>query len=151
MNPSPTHERVRAIDWLRGIAVLFMIQCHALVLLRPELRQSHTTKLLLKLDGLVAPAFLFSAGFALAMLLVRSAAGGRRGDRFGRNLKRALQVLGVATLVNWMWFPLLRRGSAGRRAPARPLPVAHLLFQQPLHPLRAVDVGVPRAARAGGP
>ncbi|HEX8825464.1 MAG TPA: heparan-alpha-glucosaminide N-acetyltransferase domain-containing protein [Archangium sp.] len=79
MNPSPTHERVRAIDWLRGIAVLFMIQCHALVLLRPELRQSHTTKLLLKLDGLVAPAFLFSAGFALAMLLVRSAAGGRRG------------------------------------------------------------------------
>jgi uncharacterized membrane protein len=108
MNPSVTQERVRAIDWLRGIAVLFMVQCHALVLLRPELRQSETTKFLLTLDGLVAPAFLFSAGFALAMLMVRSAAGGKRGQRLGRNLKRAAQVLGVATLVNWMWFPLFR-------------------------------------------
>ena len=108
MNPSLTSERVRAVDWLRGIAVLFMIQCHALVLLLPDLRQGDTTKFLLKLDGLVAPAFLFSAGLALSMLLVRSAAGGKQGDRLGRNFKRALQVLGVATLVNWMWFPLLR-------------------------------------------
>ncbi|PTL80834.1 heparan-alpha-glucosaminide N-acetyltransferase domain-containing protein [Vitiosangium sp. GDMCC 1.1324] len=108
MSPASTHERVRAIDWLRGIAVLFMIQCHALVLLRPELRQSETTKFLLKIDGLVAPAFLFSAGFALALLLVRSAASGKRGERLGRNLRRTLQVLGVATLVNWMWFPLFR-------------------------------------------
>ncbi|WP_257450535.1 DUF1624 domain-containing protein [Archangium lipolyticum] len=108
MNPLPTTERVRAIDWLRGIAVLFMIQCHALVLLRPDLRQSGTTKFLLKMDGLVAPAFLFSAGFALALLLVRSAPSGKHGERLGRNFRRALQVLGVATLVNWMWFPLFR-------------------------------------------
>ena len=108
MSPSPPSERIRAIDWLRGIAVLFMIQCHALVLLRPELRQSTATKHLLRVDGVVAPAFLFSAGFALALLLVRSAASGRRGERLGRNLKRILQVLGVASLVNWMWFPLLR-------------------------------------------
>jgi uncharacterized membrane protein len=108
MSSSPTSERVRAIDWLRGIAVLFMVQCHALVLLTPELRQSKTTKHLLMIDGLVAPAFLFSAGFALALLLVRSAASGKRSERLGRNLRRALQVLGVATLVNWMWFPLFR-------------------------------------------
>ncbi|OJT24630.1 hypothetical protein BO221_15950 [Archangium sp. Cb G35] len=108
MSSSPTSERVRAIDWLRGIAVLFMVQCHALVLLTPELRQSKTTKYLLMIDGLVAPSFLFAAGFALAMLLVRSAASGKRGERLGRNLRRALQVLGVATLVNWMWFPLFR-------------------------------------------
>jgi len=108
MSTAPNSERVRAIDWLRGIAVLFMVQCHALVLLTPELRQSKTTKFLLMLDGLVAPAFLFSAGFALALLLVRSAASGKQLDRLGRNLRRALQVLGVATLVNWMWFPLFR-------------------------------------------
>jgi uncharacterized membrane protein len=108
MSTSLTSERVRAIDWLRGIAVLFMVQCHALVLLTPELRQSKTTKHLLMIDGLVAPAFLFSAGFALALLLVRSAASGGQLDRLGRNLRRALQVLGVATLVNWMWFPLFR-------------------------------------------
>ncbi|WNG36750.1 DUF1624 domain-containing protein [Archangium violaceum] len=108
MSLAPPPDRVRAIDWLRGIAVLFMVQCHALVLLRPELRQSPTTKFLLRIDGLVAPAFLFSAGFALSLLLVRSAASGKRSDRLGRNLRRALQVLGVATLVNWMWFPLFR-------------------------------------------
>jgi uncharacterized membrane protein len=108
MNPSISQERVRAIDWLRGIAVLFMVQCHALVLLTPELRQSQTTKALLYVDGLVAPAFLFAAGFALALLLVRSAASGKQGERLGRNLRRTLQVLGVATLVNWMWFPLFR-------------------------------------------
>ncbi|MET0406207.1 MAG: heparan-alpha-glucosaminide N-acetyltransferase domain-containing protein, partial [Cystobacter sp.] len=108
MSPPPVAERVRAIDWLRGLAVLLMIQCHALVLLRPDLRASQTTKNLLRVDGVVAPAFLFSAGFALALLLVRSTAGGQRGERLGRNLRRILQVLGVATLVNLMWFPLWR-------------------------------------------
>jgi len=34
MSPPPALERVRAIDWLRGLAVLMMIQCHAFVLLR---------------------------------------------------------------------------------------------------------------------
>ncbi|MBF5040778.1 DUF1624 domain-containing protein [Aggregicoccus sp. 17bor-14] len=85
-----------------------MIQCHALVLLQPELRQSDAAKALLRIDGLVAPAFLFAAGFALALLQVRSAAQGLRQQRLGRNLKRIAEVLAVATLVNWMWFPLLR-------------------------------------------
>lgn len=100
-------ERIRAIDWLRGIAVLFMIQCHALVLLQPDLRVSSAARALLRVDGLVAPAFLFSAGFALALLQVRSAAQGLRQQRLGRNLRRITEVLAVATLVNWMWFPLL--------------------------------------------
>jgi uncharacterized membrane protein len=105
--PAPSSERIRAIDWLRGIAVLFMIQCHALVLLRPELRVSSAARALLRIDGLVAPAFLFAAGFALALLQVRSAAQGLRQQRLGRNLRRIAEVLAVATLVNWMWFPLL--------------------------------------------
>jgi len=108
MSPAHAPERIRAIDWLRGLAVLLMIQCHALVLLRPELHASQTMMHLRRVDGVVAPAFLFSAGFALALLLVRSTASGKRGERLGRNLRRILQVLGVATLVNWMWFPLFR-------------------------------------------
>jgi uncharacterized membrane protein len=100
---------VRAIDWLRGIAVLFMIQCHALSLLLPELRKTAVTGWLLKVDGLVAPAFIFSAGFALALLNVRSAVGGSQQTRLGRNLRRIAEVLAVATLVNWMWFPLFRQ------------------------------------------
>ncbi len=99
---------MRAIDWLRGIAVLFMIQTHALFLLTPELRASPWVERLLKVDSLVAPAFIFSAGFATALLMVRSAAGGVLRERVGRNLRRIGEVLAVATLVNWAWFPLLR-------------------------------------------
>ncbi|MCP3099529.1 DUF1624 domain-containing protein [Myxococcus sp. K15C18031901] len=107
--PAPvSQDRVRAIDWLRGIAVLFMVQTHSLALLTPELRRSAWTGRLLKVDGLVAPAFIFSAGFALALLMIRSAAGGVLGERVRRNLRRAGEVLLVATLVNWAWFPLLR-------------------------------------------
>ncbi|MCP3142075.1 heparan-alpha-glucosaminide N-acetyltransferase domain-containing protein [Pyxidicoccus xibeiensis] len=107
--PAPvSQDRVRAIDWLRGIAVLFMIQTHALALLTPELRKSLWVGRLLKVDGLVAPAFIFSAGFATALLMVRSAAGGVLRERVGRNFRRILEVLAVATLVNWAWFPLLK-------------------------------------------
>lgn len=114
MTPTPprsapvSQDRVRAIDWLRGIAVLLMIQTHALSLLTPELRKSLWVGRLLKVDGLVAPAFIFSAGFATALLMVRSAAGGVLRERVGRNLRRIGEVLAVATLVNWAWFPLLR-------------------------------------------
>ncbi|MCK8499596.1 heparan-alpha-glucosaminide N-acetyltransferase domain-containing protein [Myxococcus fulvus] len=111
MSPSPTfavsQERVRAIDWLRGIAVLFMVQTHSLALLTPELRKSVWVGRLLKVDGLVAPAFIFSAGFALALVMVRSAAAGKLRERVPRNLRRACEVLLVASLVNWAWFPLL--------------------------------------------
>ncbi|RJS19792.1 hypothetical protein DRW03_22165 [Corallococcus sp. H22C18031201] len=85
-----------------------MIQCHTLALLTPELRRSAWTGRLLKLDGLVAPAFIFSAGFALALVMVRSAADGVLRERVPRNLRRIGEVLAVATLVNWAWFPLLR-------------------------------------------
>ncbi len=99
---------MRAIDWLRGLSVLFMIQCHALFLLTPELRAGIWAKRLLKIDSLVAPAFIFSAGFATALLMVRSAASGTLRQRIPRNLRRIGEVLAVATLVNWAWFPLLR-------------------------------------------
>src|SRR6266849_8958458 len=100
--------RVRAFDWLRGIAVLVMIETHALVLLRPELRAGRAFDWLQRIDGLVAPAFIFSAGFSLALVQVRGAASGMRGQRVRRTLRRLGEVLLVATLVNWMWFPLLR-------------------------------------------
>ncbi|WNZ65547.1 heparan-alpha-glucosaminide N-acetyltransferase domain-containing protein [Myxococcus sp. MxC21-1] len=100
-----SRDRIRAIDWLRGIAVLFMVQTHTLALLTPELRQSEWVARLLRVDGLVAPAFIFSAGFATALMMVRSAASGVLRERVHRNLRRAGEVLAVATLVNWAWFP----------------------------------------------
>ena len=100
--------RIRAFDWLRGIAVLVMIQTHAKVLLRPDLRKGDFFQWLDRIDGLVAPAFIFAAGFSLALVQVRGALAGQRAARVRKTLVRLGEVLLVATLVNWMWFPLLR-------------------------------------------
>jgi uncharacterized membrane protein len=100
--------RFYAVDWLRGLAVLVMIQCHALTLLLPSLRTGAFWARLQWLDGLVAPSFIFSAGFSLALVQVRGAATGARVARVRRTLRRLCEVLLVATLVNWMWFPIFR-------------------------------------------
>ncbi|MGA9525994.1 MAG: heparan-alpha-glucosaminide N-acetyltransferase domain-containing protein [Myxococcaceae bacterium] len=105
---SVTSGRVRAFDWLRGLAVPFMLQCHALSLLLRPLHQTPTTKALLWLDGLVAPSFMLAAGFALALTQVRSAHAGNQTARRLKSLRRIGEVLAVATLVNWMWFPIFR-------------------------------------------
>ena len=119
--------RIRAFDWLRGVAVLVMIQTHALVLLRPELRAGGLFGTLQWIDGLVAPSFIFAAGFAMALTQVRAALGDRaaapstaataatastasaaRRRRFRRTLRRIGEVLFIATLTNWAWFPIFR-------------------------------------------
>ncbi len=89
--------RIRSFDWLRGLAVLVMIQTHARGLLMPSLRQGEWYHQLDRIDGLVAPAFLLTAGFALGLNQMRGAA-------FWHSFKRVAQVLGVATLVNCIWF-----------------------------------------------
>src|SRR6202048_4331511 len=100
--------RVRAIDWLRGLAVLLMIQTHALGLLRPELRGGAAFNELQWLDGLVAPAFILAAGFSLALTQVRAAAAGGSADarrrRMLKTLRRIGEVLLVGTPLHWVWF-----------------------------------------------
>jgi uncharacterized membrane protein len=107
-----TSGRIRAIDWLRGLAVLFMIQTHALGLLRPELREGTAFAALQWVDGLVAPAFILAAGFSMALTQVRAAAGPAAADARRRRVRRTLRRLGevllVGVLVNWMWFPIFR-------------------------------------------
>src|SRR5579871_3674398 len=96
--------RIKAFDWLRGLAVLFMIQCHALSLLTPERRAGELARALIWLDGLVAPSFIFSAGFSLALVQARGAAAGNRLSRVRKTSRRLLEVLFIACLVNLMWF-----------------------------------------------
>ncbi|HZJ54246.1 MAG TPA: heparan-alpha-glucosaminide N-acetyltransferase domain-containing protein [Myxococcaceae bacterium] len=104
--PSP-QARVRAFDWLRGLAVLVMIETHAMVLLRKELLSTPTAGVLDYLNGLVAPSFIFAAGFSLALVQVRAAsAPGPRAPRVLRSLRRIGEVLAVGTLINWVWFPI---------------------------------------------
>jgi uncharacterized membrane protein len=113
--PSLTEQpstRVRAIDWLRGLAVLLMIQTHALGLLRPELHAGTAFNALQWVDGLVAPAFILAAGFSMALTQVRAASTAGpaevRRRRTLKTLRRIGEVLLVGTLVNWMWFPIFR-------------------------------------------
>lgn len=102
---NPGSGRVRAFDWLRGLAVVFMVECHALVLLRPELRQGAFFARVNFLNGLVAPSFIFAAGFSLGLVQVRGAQGPRM-KRVWKTLRRLAEVLGVGTLINVIWFPI---------------------------------------------
>lgn len=98
--------RVRAFDWLRGLAVLVMIQTHSLGLLKPETHTDPLFRWLIRIDGLVAPAFIFCAGFALALVQCRAALAGQRRPQAVKSLKRILEVLAVASFVNAVWFPV---------------------------------------------
>ncbi len=106
-SPASAPARVRAFDWLRGLAVLVMVETHAMVLLRKELLATRAAGILDYLNGLVAPSFIFAAGFSLALVQVRAAsAGGARAPRVLRTLRRIGEVLAVGTLINWVWFPV---------------------------------------------
>ena len=99
-------KRVHAVDWLRGLAVLVMIQTHSLVLLKLEHHGDPLFRWLIRVDGLVAPAFIFCAGFALALVQCRAALKAQWRAQAKKSLGRIGQVLLAGTFVNAVWFPL---------------------------------------------
>lgn len=101
--------RIHAFDWLRGVAVVVMIQTHSVVLLEKALQSDRIGRWLMWIDGLVAPSFLFSAGFALALVQVRAAATNEgRLKQLKKSVTRIAEVLLVASLVNFIWFRELK-------------------------------------------
>ncbi len=99
--PSSGGGRIRAIDWLRGIAVFDMILWHSAGLLKP----GHSREILGLLGGLVAPAFLFAAGYAIALVVVRASASpdpAARRRRAVKSLQRIGEVLVVALILRWL-------------------------------------------------
>jgi uncharacterized membrane protein len=104
--PLQTAARLRAIDWLRGAAVLVMVQCHALCLLDVRHQREPGFATLAWLDGWVAPSFLFAAGASLGLVLVRAAAAGALRERAAQSLRRAAEVLAVSAAMTWLWFPI---------------------------------------------
>ena len=102
--------RVRAIDWLRGLSVIFMIECHALVFLRPELELSAFWINLQNVNGLVSTAFLFASGFAGGLVGARAAKdGATRRRRTRRTFLRLAEVVAVAMYFNYVSRPVIRR------------------------------------------
>jgi uncharacterized membrane protein len=107
MSLTPTagaSSRIETVDWLKGLACLVMMQTHSLVLLNPTLQQGTFFGWLCRLDGLVAPAFIFSAGFALSLTLRRAQEKNQLPAQLKKSASRILQVLGMATLINTIWF-----------------------------------------------
>ena len=71
--------RLAYLDWMRGLAVLIMLQGHVLEgWLRPEDRDTEWFWLSQFLGGLPAPIFLFLVGASLALVLDRMRAKGAR-------------------------------------------------------------------------
>jgi uncharacterized membrane protein len=105
-----TTGRILAIDWLRGLAVLIMIECHSLILLQPGRVGSAFYNWLQGINGLVAPAFIFAAGFSLALVMTRSASNAiARRRRLKKAVLRALQIILVADVLHLLTQPVLRQ------------------------------------------
>lgn len=106
VNKDPAKFRLIHIDWARGLAVVLMIQTHAIdAWLAPQHRLSAFFGKSQLLGGFPAPAFLFLAGLAMAL-------GYGKVDnsdlaslpRLWLSVKRGLQVLGLAILFRLQEF-----------------------------------------------
>jgi uncharacterized membrane protein len=147
--PKPA-DRFHAIDWLRGAAVLVMIQCHALALLRPDLRAGRAYGNVLWIDGLVAPSFMTAAGFSMSLVMVRAALAGRLHARIRKTSWRIVEVFAVAYLGTIMFLPVLQDPSRWLQIEilhciafslALALPIAALLSTRP-RALAAVGLAI---------
>jgi uncharacterized membrane protein len=101
-------KRLPFLDWMRGLAVLIMIQCHVFnSFTRLDLREGGPYVLSQFVGGLAAPLFLFLAGLTLAFQMDSQ---DRRGAMPARKwvaaLRRAGYILGIAYLFrfsNWIF------------------------------------------------
>ena len=99
--------RLRFLDWMRGLAVLLMIQCHAFnSLVRDDLRAGGPYVLSQFVGGMAAPLFLFMAGATLGFQMENWERHGLHPPRrWVLALRRGAYVLGIAFLfrfTNWV-------------------------------------------------
>jgi uncharacterized membrane protein len=98
--PDPTRTRLAYIDWMRGLAILIMIEAHVLdAWTRPSDRHSLAFGCATILAGFAAPMFLFLAGVSVA--LAASAGLRKTGDpgrAAARVRRRGLEIFGLAYL-----------------------------------------------------
>ena len=107
---SEEKKRFYFIDQFRGWAVVFMVETHVVnAFLRADLRSTLAYKALDFFNGLIAPSFLFIAGFSFAIVAGRKWDDFLRPGRvFGKQLLRCLQILLVGYLLHVPQFSLHR-------------------------------------------
>jgi uncharacterized membrane protein len=104
--------RLLALDWLRGIAVLVMAECHVFnAVLAPQYREASWFAFLNWLNGFVAPAFLMVSGGVIGINLHnRWQDVVTFGRSWGKLWRRIGQILIVAYLLHiptpllWQFF-----------------------------------------------
>ncbi len=107
--PEPgTGRRLTYIDWMRGLAILVMIEAHVLdAWTRPSDRQTLAYGISAILAGFAAPMFLFLAGVSVALA---ASAGARKSGSVAhaaaRVRRRGWQVFGLAYLFRFQAYIL---------------------------------------------
>ena len=93
-------ERHSWLDAIRGLAVLGMIVTHTInTLLAPEWKTGEMFGRSVYVSGLVAPTFLWIAGYAHGLGSIRREGRGDRGWP-ARTLRRLVLVLGLGYLIH---------------------------------------------------
>ena len=106
-----TKARLQYLDWLRGLAVLLMIQVHVTnSFLDTKFQNTLWWDLSQFLGGLAAPLFLFTSGISIALVFDRLVdKGASRTDLLKRTVKRSAWIflLAYAFRVEQVvtWFP----------------------------------------------
>ena len=96
-------KRLPFLDWMRGLAVVLMFQCHTFnAYTRSDLRVADAYVLSQFVGGMAAPLFLFMAGMTLAFQM-ESTAKREAGwwKRWRAALRRGAYVLGIAYLFRF--------------------------------------------------
>ena len=95
--------RLPFLDWMRGLAVVIMIQCHVFnSYTRLELRQNGLYVWTQFIGGMAAPLFLFMAGMTSGFQMDRlDRSSKRRSERWFTALKRAGYIVSIAYLFRF--------------------------------------------------
>ena len=104
--------RLLALDWLRGVAVLVMVECHVFnAVLAPQYRDTSWFAFLNWLNGFVAPAFLLVSGGVIGLNLQNRwqdvISFGKSWNRLGRRIGQVFIVaylLHLPTPLVWQFF-----------------------------------------------